>query len=108
MFTSVSQGRLAHNQALFRQVDERIAELGSATGSTEFICECSDPGCIETIELELAQYERVRSNSTWFLIERGHQGPEIERIMSEDGTFAVVEKFIAEEALVEDDRRSDE
>jgi hypothetical protein len=35
-------------------------------------------------------------------------GPEIERVMSEDGTLAVVEKFIAEEALVEDDRRSDE
>ena len=76
---SESLERLAHNQALFREVNERIQYLGevnerigySAEGATsEFVCECGSTECISTIELTVVEYERVRSNPTWFVISR--------------------------------------
>lgn len=56
-----------------------------AEGDTsEFACECSNTDCIETVELTLAAYERIRSNSTWFVVKRDHDIPQIERVVSQD------------------------
>jgi hypothetical protein len=38
----VRRERAARNQALFRQVDERIEELSTPSYSRGFICECQD------------------------------------------------------------------
>jgi thioredoxin-related protein len=113
---SESLERLARNQSLFREVNERIQYLAEvnerigyvAEGATsEFVCECSNTECISTIELTVAEYERVRSNPTWFVIKRDHDLAQIERVVSRDDGFAVVEKLIAEEYMQETDPRSD-
>ena len=104
---SVSRERLARNQALFRSVNERIGELADDDGTTEFVCECSNPDCLELIELTDADYEQVRSNSTWFLIKPDHDIPQIEGVISRDEGYVVVEKVIAREALKEADPRAD-
>ena len=104
---STAQERLAHNQTLFREVNERIQDLGNPAGATEFLCECSDRVCIASIELTFGQYETVRSDSTWFLVKPGHQIPEIERVVSENGHFVVVEKFVAHDDLEATDPRTD-
>ena len=113
---SESLERLARNQTLFREVNERIeylAEVNERIGyfaegaMSEFVCECSNPECIETIELNLIAYECVRSNPTWFLIKTDHDISQIERVISQDDRYAVVEKLILEEYLEETDRRSD-
>ena len=59
---SVSLERLARNQALFREVNERLLELadGFHDGSMQFICECSQEDCTETLTLSHEQYESVR------------------------------------------------
>lgn len=103
---SESLERLARNEALFREVNERVEELAE-TDSTEFVCECSNTECIETVELTLSSYERIRSNSTWFVIKADHDIPQIERVISRDDGYVVVEKLIAEEFLEETDYRSD-
>ena len=113
---SESLERLARNQALFMEVNERIQYLAevnerigySAEGATsEFACECSNTECISTIELTVVEYERVRSNPTWFLIKPDHDLIQIERVVSRDDGFAVVEKLILEEYMRESDPRSD-
>ena len=113
---SESLERLARNQTLFREVNERIQYLGevnerigySAEGATsEFVCECSNPECISTIELTVVEYERVRSNPTWFVIKPDHDLAQIERVVSRDDGFAVVERLILEEYMQETDPRSD-
>ena len=113
---SESLERLAHNQTLFREVNERIQYLGevnerigySAEGATsEFVCECSSTECISTIELTVVEYERVRSNPTWFVIKPDHDLAQIERVVSRDDGFAVVERLILEEYMQETDPRSD-
>ena len=70
------------------------------------MCECSNTDCASTIELTVAEYERVRSNSTWFAIELDHDLPQIERVVSQDDGYAVVEKLILEEYMQATDPRS--
>jgi hypothetical protein len=103
---STAEERLAHNQTLFREVNERIQDLGNPAGATEFLCECSDQLCITSIELTFGEYEKVRSDSTWFLVKPGHQIPEIERVVSGDHHFLVVEKGVAQDDLEATDPRS--
>jgi hypothetical protein len=71
------------------------------------VCECSNTECISTIALTVVEYERVRSNPTWFLVKPDHDISQIERVISRDDGFAVVEKLIAEEYMLETDPRSD-
>ena len=55
--------RHALNEALFRDVNERIAESAEnfETDKTEFVCECADPSCTERVPATLAEYENVRT-----------------------------------------------
>ena len=90
--------RLVRNSAMFRGVNERIRE-GAAeaefAGPTFFICECGDIACGETIEVRLDQYGHARKRTTTFLVAPGHQGPYLERVLSENGRFAPVEMMSA-------------
>jgi transcription initiation factor TFIID subunit TAF12 len=89
--------RRALNEALFRDVNERIAETaeGFDANRTDFVCECADPNCTERMHVTLAEYESVRKQSTTFLLAPGHDEPEIERVVSNQGRFQVVEKVQA-------------
>ena len=89
--------RLAQNEALFRDVNERIAENADRFGveKTEFVCECADPSCTERVVVTLAEYESVRAKPTTFLLAPGHDEPAIENVISERGRFHVVEKVQA-------------
>ena len=59
------------------------------------------------MELQIGEYERIRSNSTWFFVKRGHDIPEIECVVSQDDGYAVVEKLVATDFAREADPRSD-
>ncbi len=104
---SESLERLARNQSLFREVNERIEKIAGDNETVEFVCECSDTACASTVELKVAEYERIRTNSTWFLVRTDHDIPEIERVVSQDDGYAVVEKFVATDFAREADPRSD-
>src|SRR6266850_402766 len=53
--------RSARNQTVFREVNERIVELSQRwTTTPQFICECENPRCAETITATVDQYEAVR------------------------------------------------
>jgi hypothetical protein len=103
---SSSLERLARNQALFREVNERINEISDENDRIEFLCECSDTACIETVALRISVYEEVRANPIRFVIKPGHEIEAIERVVAEDGGYAVVEKHKAEADLIDMDPRS--
>lgn len=89
--------RRATTEALFRDVNERIAETAErfdATG-TEFVCECSDPNCTHRVAASLAEYEQVRDEPTTFLVVPGHEQGDIEQIVSDRGRYRIVEKVQA-------------
>ncbi len=54
--------RAARNEALFREVNERVEDLHDslASGSSaDFVCECADDTCTQRITLPIATYERA-------------------------------------------------
>lgn len=88
--------RIAHTEALFRSVNERIAESAERfdANEAEFVCECADPACAERVPATLDQYEEVRSDGTHFLLVPGHELDEFERVVKRlDSKSAIVEKF---------------
>lgn len=84
------------NEALFRDVNERIREISDSSGQKDatydFLCECSDPGCTERVVLTRAEYEHVRSDSTRFVVAKGHALPEVESVVKRAKDHVVVEK----------------
>ncbi len=86
--------RKARTESAFREVNERIAENAKRfeAGSTEFICECDNPQCVERVEATLEEYEQVRADGARFLLAPGHGDKSIEQVVVSRGTFMIVEK----------------
>ena len=87
--------RRATTEALFRDVNERIAESAERFDAeeTDFVCECADADCTHRLTASLAEYEEVRDDPTTFLLVPGHEQHDIERVVSDRGRFHVVEKL---------------
>ena len=91
----LAKTRIAHNEAVFRDVNERIADgqwPGEGSDRVAFRCECGSLSCNQLIEVTLALYERVRSDSRHFLLVPGHDIPGVEVIVESDEDHIVVEK----------------
>jgi hypothetical protein len=93
---AVSLERLARNQALFREVNERLVELaqGFNGGPLECVCECSKDDCTDTIAVLGGEYESVRAEPMHFLVVPGHETLDVERVVRNGHPFLVVEKFV--------------
>jgi hypothetical protein len=110
------QERRARNEAIFREVNERIEELSRRGGIDEddsllpgFICECSSESCTDLLQVSYQQYEAVRESPRRFLVLPGHQDPDVERVVDEYANALVVEKLIdASKIAVEHDPRTDD
>lgn len=93
--------RLARNEALFREVNERVQEVGERAGldMIEFVCECGHADCTAAVSLTESEYERIRSDSVLFAVLPGHAIPDIEDVVSESDRFQVVRKHEEEQAI---------
>jgi hypothetical protein len=84
------------NEALFRQVNERIEDVGTALAPDdvpmEFLCECDDPDCVEKVSATRAEYEAIRAVATQFVVLPGHEDSDIEHVVLQNERFLVVEK----------------
>jgi len=85
----------AHTEALFRDVNERIAQSAERFDAerTQFVCECADPGCTNRLEASLEEYEEVRADGATFMLTPGHAHDDIERVVKDRGRFHIVEKM---------------
>jgi hypothetical protein len=92
------------NETRARDVNESIEAatdvLGelAATDADVFRCECGDATCMAVISLNRAEYEAVRAEATWFAIAIDHENPELDRVVTENDRFTVVEKWLREAA----------
>lgn len=84
--------KAARNQALCREVNERIESLADTAGDLELLCECADLECTATIRLSVAEYEGIRSSPVRFPIALGHVVPEVENVVEENERYAIVQK----------------
>ena len=96
--------RIAKNEVLFREVNERVRDLVPPEGGIDFICECGDEGCIEQVTLTGEEYERVRADPVQFFVRLGHQIPEVEEVVEEHDHYLLVRKHAEEQVIA---RRTD-
>jgi hypothetical protein len=85
---------LVRTQMLLRDVNERIASV-AATWKADppaFLCECSDLGCTETVNLSLREYESIRSTPNLFVVHDGHEHPDVDHVVHARNGFMLVEK----------------
>jgi hypothetical protein len=104
--------RIGLNEAVFREVNERIKDLAENFGlidqPLDLVCECGDPNCVERISLSRSEYEALRADPTLFAVHAGHVQPEVEDLVDRRGEYDVVRKREGEPAEVarETDPRS--
>jgi hypothetical protein len=106
--------RQARNEALLREVNERVAALDRKAADTgtlpddtqfDFHCECGRAGgCDVRISMTLAEYEPVRGQDDRFALAEGHETPELERVVERTDRYIVVDKIEAAEPFVADER----
>ena len=101
--------RIARNEALFREVNERVREVypGDEEDQVGFLCECGRESCTETVVLSIAEYEDVRSDPRHFVVTPGHEIGDVERSAAEGDRYVVVEKHPTQAAkAIETDPRA--
>jgi hypothetical protein len=64
----------AAHQELMIDFNERSAEELAAFDFGEFLCECADRDCLETVTLAHIDYVRIRSTFGSFVLSSGHKG----------------------------------
>jgi hypothetical protein len=84
--------KAARNQALCREVNERIEAATRGTGDLELLCECANLECTETLIISGADYERIRSSPVRFPVKPGHDFPEWEDVVEENTDYVIVQK----------------
>ena len=91
--------RAARNQALFREVNEQVKAVNDpvtdVVAAPDWVCECADPTCIETIALTMEEYEALRSDPTHFAVaaNASHVFFEVENVVGQTERYWIVEKI---------------
>ena len=107
------EARLASNEALLREVNERINEVSEGLRVLpegellDFRCECGDPACESLVSMTAAEYEHVRSDNDRFAVLPGHEENEIERVMERKDRYVIVDKRPEAEPFVGADGKPD-
>lgn len=92
------QERVGRNEALFRVVNERMQGLNEAFAAVtddvfEIVCECGEITCVELIQIVSGEYERVRADTTLFIVVSGHEDATAEAVVEKaEGAYSVVRK----------------
>jgi hypothetical protein len=98
MEQSSREERAARNQSLFREVNERVAELNQMfdelTPYGSWACECANVDCMEQLPMTLGEYEELRKVPTRFAVlpSEEHLVAEVEAVVEKTDRYWVVEK----------------
>ena len=88
--------RVVRNEALYRQVNERIEGLNSAFGGQgdDFgvVCECGTLECAEQVRVPREVYEQTRADAHQFVVVPGHEVPDLETVVLSTDEYLIVHK----------------
>jgi hypothetical protein len=108
-----AQRRKAANEAVFREVNERIQDLQRGFAVTQnqplhIVCECDRLDCTSRITVTVQTYESVRANADEFFTVEGHEDIKVEDIVDTGPGYLIVRKKPGEprEIAEETDPRS--
>ena len=93
---SSREERIGLNEAVFREVNERIESLAETfelnPQSLDLICECGDGSCMERVTMTRAEYEQLRSDPHNFAVHPGHEYPAVESVVAKLKGYDIVRK----------------
>jgi hypothetical protein len=90
--------RTARNQSLFRQINEEVARLNAVFAQLSpygtWVCECADTSCVQSIEMTLGEYEKVRAGPARFAVYAAdeHVADEAELVVEKTDRYWIVQK----------------
>jgi hypothetical protein len=93
--------RIAENEVVLREVNERIAEktsdleargLAEDDETSEYLCACGRPDCEESLKLTVTELEEAHEREDQFVVAPGHENPAIEDVVSRHDGYSVVRK----------------
>jgi hypothetical protein len=105
--------RIGMNEAVFRDVNERIQDVASSFNLTseplDLICECGDAACVDRISLTRDEYEEVRADAHLFAVSPGHVAEDVEEIVGNRSGYDIVRKYkgVPAEIATKTDPRAD-
>ena len=108
MAASNAERVAARNEALWREVNDRIEELDEAqtllpNDLLELHCECGNAECGARVSMTPSEYREVRSQRDTFALALGHEDDVIEHVVKRTDRYLVVDK----DALVEQEVGAD-
>jgi hypothetical protein len=90
------EARLGINEAIFREVNERIEDLAETFGiddqPLDLVCECGRGSCTQQITMTRKEYEDLRSDPSHFAVFPGHEQGDVELVVARRGRYDVVKK----------------
>jgi hypothetical protein len=90
------EARLAQNEALFREMNERVEERVLASGGAEepfvIVCECGNIDCLERMRLTAAEYDAAHAHPAQFVVVEGHVASDVEDVVARTDRYLVVRK----------------
>jgi hypothetical protein len=93
---SSREERLARNEAMFREINERlesrIQTFASGNAELTILCECAGADCTERIRLSPEAYAAVREDGRQFLLRPGHERLDIEEVVERNDEYEVIRK----------------
>jgi hypothetical protein len=86
--------RLALNEAMFREINERLEAQLPPDGNNylSILCECADPDCTTRIEITPHEYQAARADPRQFILVPGHELVEVEEVMNHGQRYEIVRK----------------
>lgn len=96
--TEPSKRRLIENEVLFRERNTAVKEFiqdetRHDDGSLEFYCECSSTDCVSRIKITPSEYGGAHRSNRHFIALRGHELPEIEKVVTRKSGYNILEKY---------------
>jgi hypothetical protein len=98
--------RIAKNETVLRATNREMERADKAEGATlgeliEVLCECGRQGCGGVITMTVVDYDAVHSQADRFVVLRGHENTEIEKVVEERAGYFVVDKLGEAEEIAE-------
>ena len=98
-----SRERRISNEYTFKLENDRIIGLvdgvldreGQNFYQIEFVCECSDQGCGDSIKMTVEEFKIAHQYDTRFIVVPTHEQLDIEAVMEKHTLYYLVEKNIS-------------
>jgi len=87
--------RVLQTEEFFRDVNEVIARTRASNGAS-FLCECANPFCNVTFEMDGEDLTTLHSTPGRYVILAGHDIPELEEVVQLQNGYAIVTKRAAD------------